>query len=813
MTGRNKPSGSHVWATMTNLRLALRLVARQPLVSVLAVVALALGIGLSTLMFSILNGAVLRGLPFEQSERLLHVAPFDIKENDDFDATQWEYAEWAARQQAFQQFSGFYMGNANVVGPDGTPERYRGAWITPNTLRMLRARPVLGRDFTDAEGLPGAEPVVVISDRLWRDRFESRPDVLGQPLRVNGTAMTVVGVMPPGFAYPVLQELWVALAVNPSREASDTLPRLEIVGRLEDGVSRDQASAELATIAAQVAQDDPKRRDGITVEIKSYVEEFIGTETVNLLSVMLAAVLLVLVIACVNVANLVLARAADRTREVAVRTALGAQRSQVVRQTLTEVLVLAVLGAAVGLAIAYAGVVAFNQGVRDTSPPFWIDIKIDRVVLLFVTGVTVMAALVAGLVPALRASGGDVLPLLNDEGRGTTSLKIGRLSRGLVIGEMALSFALLVVSGLVIRSIMNVTSFDPGIATHDVLSARVTLPAAEYADGPSQTRFADALVERLGALPGVARAALATMTPPSAAEVPVAIPGLSFADEREYPRASVSVVSEGYFEVLRMSPRQGRVFTRADAGDAPRVAVVNETFARLHYPEGAIGRQVRTYAGTNTDWHTIVGIVQDVEDLDLGPSVVAGIYMPLSQRPNQSVTVLLRAQGDPLALTGAVRETVAALDRNLPIYNVMTIQRYLDNDTWGWRVFGTLFTLFGLAALFLATVGLYGVMTFAVSKRTQEIGVRMAVGAGGGDVLRMVLRQGAWQVGAGVALGLGLAVILSRAMRVMFFRVSPYDPSMFVAVGVLLLATGLAAAFVPARRASRVDPMTALRMQ
>ena len=408
---------------MTNLRLAFRLALRQPMVSALAVVALALGIGLSTLMFSILNGAVLRGLPFERSERILHASPFDIKENDDFEATQWEFAEWRARQTSFEDLTAFYLGNANVVGPDGTPERYRGAWITANTFRMLRP----GRYWAATSPMPtvqpGAEPVVIISDRVWRDRFQGRTDVLGQPLRVNGTAMTVVGVMPPRFAYPIVQELWVALVVNPALEGKDERNVVEIIGRLRDDRSQDEASAELATIAAQVAQLDPKRREGITVEVKPYVEEFIGTETVGLLSMMLAAVLLVLVIACVNVANLVLARAADRTREVAVRTALGARRTQVVRQTLAEVLVLAAVGAVLGTAIAAVGAETFNRYIVDTTPPFWLDIRVDRMVLLFVSGITVFAALVAGLVPALRASRGDVLPLLNDEGRGTTSLR------------------------------------------------------------------------------------------------------------------------------------------------------------------------------------------------------------------------------------------------------------------------------------------------------------------------------------------------------------------------------------------------------
>ena len=798
---------------MNELRLAFRMMRRQPLTSLLAIVALALGIGLTTLMFSILNGAVLRGLPFEQSDRLMHIAPFDRENDDDFEATQWEFSEWRARQQSFEDLAGLYVGNANVVGPDGTPERYRAAWITTNSFALLRTRPVLGRDFDAAAGRLGAEPVAIISDRLWRDRFEQRADVLGQSLRINGTATTIIGVMGPTFAFPVTQDLWVALPVNPAREGSAERQDLEVVGRLKNGVSRPQAAAEMAAIQAQLLLDDPVGRGGITTEVKSYVEEFVGTETVQLLTMMLVAVLIVLVIACVNVANLVLARAADRTREVAVRTALGAKRFQVVRQTFGEVLVLTAMGAALGLLIAWAGTTLFTRGIADTNPPFWIDVRIDRTVLLFVTAITVFAALVAGLVPALRASRADVAPLLNDEGRGSTSLTIGRLSRGLVVAEMALSFALLVVSALVIQSIVNVTRFDAGFATTDVFAARVSLPASDYADAASRQRFAEAVQARLQALPGVTAAALSTHLPPGAEEVPVALPGQTYADERAYPRARVVSISETFFDVLRIRPQQGRVFERGDTADAPLVAIVSTSFVRNRYPEGALGRQLRVVRGEAVEWRTIVGVVQDMPEMDLGPSVTDGVFLPLAQHPSAFMSLLVHAEGDPLAQTGPVRQVVASLDRNLPIFNATTIQRNLDAGAWGWRVFGTLFTVFGVAALFLATVGLYGVMAFSVSKRTSEIGVRMAVGADRADVMRMVLTQGARQVGLGIAAGFGLAVLLARAMQIMFFQVSPYDPRVFAAVAALLFVTGLAAAFVPARRAARVDPMAALRAQ
>lgn len=784
---------------------------RQPLTSAVALVALALGIGLTTVMFSILNGAVLRGLPFPDSDRLLHMAPFDLRDQDDFDTTQWEFAAWAARQQSFEGLAGFYVANANVVGPDGTPERYRAAWITPNTFRLLQTRPVLGRDFDDAAGRVGAQPVAILSDRVWKDRFAGRADALGQTLRVNGVSMTVVGVMPPAFAFPTTQELWVALAVNPARAPRDAVQGLEVIGRLRDGVSPEQAGAEMATIEAALLQDMPDERDAITVEVKSYVEEFLGSETVQMLTMMFVAVLLVLVIACVNVANLVLARAADRTREVAVRAALGADRLQVVRQTLTEVLVLAAAGALFGLSIAWVGLDVFNRQIVDTNPPFWLDIRIDTTVLVFVTAVTVLAALVAGLVPALRAASGDVAPLLNDEGRGTTSLRIGRLSRGLVVGEMALSFALLVVSALTIQSILNVSRFDPGVAVDQVFSARVSLPATEYSDTDRQRQFTEALTATLSALPGVRAAALTTGLPPSLLEGPVALPGVTYATERDYPQAQIATVSERFFDVLRMPVRQGRLFTPADGADGLPVAVVSENFARAHYPEGALGRQVRVVEGDAVVWRTIVGLVPDMRELDLGASVTAAVYVPIAQAPTRVLTVVAHTEGDPLMQTAAVRRAVASIDRNLPIYNVTTLQGAIDRNAWAWRVFGILFTTFGLAALFMATVGLYGVMAFSVSRRTPEIGVRIAMGAEPRDVMGMVLRQGAVQVAIGVALGTGLAVMLSRAMQLLFFQVGADDPRYFFLVAVLLLVTGLVATIVPARRAARVDPMVALR--
>jgi len=797
---------------MSDLRLALRMIGKQPGMAALAVIALALGIGLTTTMFSIVNGAVLRGLPLPDSHRILHVAPFNIADQDDEDTRIHTYAEFVARQRSFESLAGFHFQLANVVGPDGIPERYQGTHITANTLRLLQVTPLLGRDFRDDESGPGAEPVVIIGERVWRERFNGSPDAIGQSLRVNGVPMTVVGVMPASFRFPTNHEIWPALVIDPDNTKIGEGPGLEVIGRLRPGVSRDQASAELATLWQQLQLEYPDRYEGYTTEVKTYVEEFIGSETIGALYAMLAAVFGVLIIACANVANLVLARAADRGREIAVRTALGASRLVVVRQMLVEVLLLAAAGAAGGIAIAQAGITLFNVGIADTSPPFWIDIRVDQTVLLFVVLASVVSALVAGIVPALRASRADLLSVMNDEGRGNSSLRMGRFSRALVVVEMALSFGLLVVSALVIQSIVNVGRADFGFAMTDVWSARVALTGDAYVDDADRQAFAEALLPRLAALPGARRAALATNLPLGGPRYLVKLPGREYADERDYHPTRGLIISEGYFETLDVAV-EGRTFDRREAGGAPAV-IVNETFARTYLPQGALGETLALATGGDQEWRTIIGVVPDLgTGRSPGNTIPHAIYLPLSQVAAGTLTLLVRTDGAPLNLTAAARDAVRAIDPNLPIFNVFTVRQSIDNQTWAFRVFGTLFMTFGFAALFLATVGLYGVMAFAVSRRTQEIGVRMALGAAGRDVLRLVLRQGLVQVGAGMALGIGLAAALGSAMQLLFFDVSPHDPLTYLVVGAVLGGTGLIACLVPARRASRVDPMEALRVQ
>jgi predicted permease len=799
---------------MRDLRFAARSVFRQPGLSALAIVALALGIGLTTTMFSIVNGAILRGLPFPESERIVHLAPFSLTDQDDRDANIHTFAELRDRQQSFDELAAFQFQSANVVGPSGVPARYEGARVTANTFRMLRIAPTLGRDFREDDSRPGAAPVVMIGDKVWQEQFDRSPDAIGAALRVNGTVMTVVGVMPPGFRFPSTQDVWPALVVDPTGTTFGEGPGLETIGRLKSGVSMDEAGAEMAVLWRQLEQAYPERYPaGDTVEVKTYIEEFIGSETISALFTMLAAVFGVLVIACANVANLVLARVAVRTREIAVRTAIGASRWQVVRLMLVEVLLLAVLGAAAGVALAQAGITLFNRAIVDTSPPFWLDIRIDVTVLAFVAAATAVAALVSGIVPALRASRADLAAVLGDEGR-TTGLRMGRFSRALVVGEMAVSFGLLVMAGLIIQSLANLASADFGFAMRDVWTARVVLPTDDYPDEGRRRQFADAALGRMRELPGVVSVAVGTGAPMGGPRWNVSLPGQTYESDRDRPQVHGLVVSNDYFRVFRVPFIEGRAFDDRDRDSGAPVAIVNRAFAERFYPAGALGRQVALATTAHREMREIVGVVPDL-GMGQGPNdpIREAVYVPLAQVPFQGLSLYAHVTGPPLNVSAPARDAVRAVDANLPIFNVATLQQAFDDNAWPFRVFGSLFVAFGAAALFLATVGLYGVMSFSVRRRTPEIGIRMAMGADTRSVLGMVLRQGLWQIVLGIVLGAGLGYLLGSAMSLLLFGVRPYDPLVFTGIALTLAAAGVAACLIPARRAARVDPMAALRYQ
>jgi len=802
---------------LKDIRYGGRMLLKHPGLTAIAVLALTLGIGLTTTMFSIVYGALYRGLPFEDAHSLMHLERSNLSRDiESMEVTIHDFVDWREQQTSFEGLAAYYEGTVNVSGTEARPDRYDGAFISANAFGLLRARPALGRTFRPGEDAPGAEPTIILGHAAWRDRYGADPSVIGRTIRVNGEQATVIGVMPEGFAFPTSQEVWVPLRMDPLQLERGEGQTLEVFGRLKEGSSIDQAHAELAAIARRLELEYPETNEGVGPVIKPFTEEYIGEEPTALLHTMLAAVFGVLLIACANVANLLLARATVRGREVAIRSALGADRLRVIIQLLTETAVLAAVGGALGLAVGWVGVELFNRSIVDTNPPFWIDIRIDPIAVAFVIALVFVSSLVAGLIPALQASGGRVGEILKDESRGSSSMRIGRFSKALVVAEIALSFGLLVAAGLTIKSVVKLKNIDYGFAMDDIFTARVGLFESDYPDDASRARFFEELRERLASKPGVRAAALTTSLPgPGSWGTRFGIEGEVYDRDQDYPVARWAVITPGFFETFDVELLRGRDFTVQDDADALPVAIVNESFAAKFFPDSdPLGRRFRMGASeSEAPWLTVVGVAPDMYMSGPDNEQPEGFYVPVPQNTQRFMSIALRADGPPMALAPVVRDEVIAIDENLPIYWVRTLSDAIRAGTWFYIVFGTLFMVFGAVALLLAAIGLYGVMAFSVSRRTKEVGVRMALGAETGHVLKMVLKQGMFQLAFGVVLGLGLGALLSFALRIILFDVEPLDPTIFAAIVVVLVGTGMLATLLPARRATRVDPIIALRYE
>jgi predicted permease len=804
---------------LADLRHGGRSLARHPGLAAISIVALALGIGLTTTMWSITWGGILRGLPFEQADQIMHLERTRPSHNIQSDPVPLsDFAAWREQQRSFEDLSAWSEGTVNVSGTEGRPERFEGAFITAAAFPMLRVQPLRGRYFTDADNRPGAPAVAVIGWNIWQNRFGGDSAIIGRTVRANGTTREIVGVMPRGFLFPTNAEIWIPLTVDPLAKPWGDGDGLEVMGRLRPKVTRTQALHEFETICARLATEHPKENAGVGPAIKPFTEEYIGREPILMLWTMMAAVFGVLLIACSNVANLLLARAATRTKEIAVRTALGASRWRVASQLLAESLVLASIGAVLGIGIAWAGVRWFVNGMADTEPPFWIDIRLDGVVLAFTLGITLLAAVLSGLIPAIQATRPNLNEVLKDEGRGTSSLKLGKFSKALVIAELALSGGLLVGAGFMIQSVVQLSHFDYGVPTQGVFTARVGLFESNYPDSASRMRFWRDLEQRLQTLPGQHGVALMTALPGLWGwNEQFALDGKTYAEDRDYPHTRRTSVTPGWFPAFQVKPVEGRVLTEADAGGALPVAVITRGFAHKYYGDGsALGRRIRLGASdTKQPWLTIVGVIPDVwYDGNSNDEVLGTVVLtPFAQGDYRFVSIAVATPGDPASLAPSVQEAVSGVDPDQPIYFVRTLAQAIQRNGWFYSIFGSLFMVFGGAALFLATIGVYGVVSFSVSRRTQEIGVRMALGAGDRSVLGLFLRQAAVQAGVGLALGLVLAFFLAKGISFVMFHVDVKQPVMYLGVGLVLAATSLLATLIPALRALQVDPVVALRYE
>jgi putative ABC transport system permease protein len=824
-----------------DIRVGLRVLTKEKSFCFLAVLVLALGICGATTQFTIVNAFVLRGFSFPHPEQLMSVGLIDPKatpQNNNFGAgnipSAQDYEDLRAAQQSFALMAGYLNGSTINVTYRDNPQRYTGGYVTEDFFRIVGVSPILGRDFTADDNKPGAEKVTILGYEIWQRDFGGDPKIVGQAVRINGRAATVVGVMPQNFKFPISEQLWVPyyneFPLKPRGDLEGGRVGPAIMGRLKSGVSLDQVNAEFVGLAKRLATDNPKTNGQlVSANVQPLLNTFTGPQLRQTVYAMLGAVILVLLIACVNVMNMQFGRAALRAKELAIRGALGATRWRLVRQMLTESLLLAVFGAIAGLLMAHWAV---DLLIRATNAlpfplPYWVSFTIDAPVLTFTVIITLLATVASGLVPAWISSGANAAEMMKEGGRGNSSRLVNTITRILVVAQIALTAALLIAATLEIKSIRNQVTLNYGYDESGVYSARMGLFEGDYPTPEARRQFFLRVVRALRTDPAFEGAAMSDRFRMTFANFgQYEVDGQTYVTDRDRPQGNSESVSDNYFTTLGLKILEGRDFTMDDTDEKQPVAIVNASFARKYFgQQSPIGRRVRLFNPAQPlPWRTVIGVVPDT--LMQGPfnqqTDTSGFYIPLlgATPAPQFCTILVRPHQGQRAetLASALSQAVAQLDPNLPVYFAGTPARLHDEILGVNRITATLFTIFGVVAFILSAVGLYGVMSFSVNQRTQEIGIRMALGADAARIFRMVMTQGAWQLGIGLFLGAGAAALLlgvvgAAAVQNILFKVNALDPVIYCAVAGMLSMVAAASCFVPARRATRVNPMVALRAE
>jgi putative ABC transport system permease protein len=805
-----------------DLKFGLRMLAKNPGFTFVVVLTLALGIGANTAIFSVVNGVLLAPLPYPGAARLISVYQKTGGGNYNVFSTP-NFLAWRDQVRAFERFGAIRPAAFNFSG-GGQPERLMGADVSVGIFPLLGVNPILGRVFLDEEDRPGGPRVVILSYGFWQRRFGGDPHILGRPLTLNGASYTVVGVMARGFKLPQNDgELWAPLQLNPAdvNGASRGIHWIWGLARLRPGVSVEQAQKEADNLAHRLGQEYPETDAAQGLQLFPLIDDIVGNIR-PVLWILLGAVGLVLLIACANVANLLLARASARQREIAVRAALGASRARTVGQMLTESFLVAVLGGTAGLVIAFRSVPALVSLAPAASIPRAGDIAVDGRVLIFTLMMTLVTGLVFGVIPALQASKCDLNEILKQSGRTSDSnLRHRRVRSALVVSEVAVAVMLLVGAGLLLRSFVSLRNVNPGFNTRHVLSLQLSVPRSKSSE-EQLTDFRRQVVERVAALPGVASAALTRDLPLSGVDPSLYfnIEGRAPVAPGKEPVARWRMTTPGYFRTMGISLLAGRDFTDHDTSTSTGVAIISQAMARLYWPhEDPIGKAIRPgYPGV-TKLCTIVGVVGDVRQwlpIDEPPTA----YYPYSQVPASlgpiifgRTTLVVRAASDPSRLVNVIRQEIHAIDSDAPVYQVSTMDELLAGAAASTRFQMVLLGIFATVGLLLAAVGIYGLISYSVTQRTREIGVRMALGAARRDVLRMVVGQGVILSLSGVGVGLAAALGLTRLMSSLLYGVAPTDPATFGLVPFGLLVVTVFASYIPARRATKVDPMEALRYE
>ena len=797
---------------------ALRLLRKRWGVSSVAILVLALGISLTATMYAIIEGIALSGPDYPNLERILSLRTTIPQSQFDQAVRLHDYLDWREQQTVFDEMAAYYTSSANLSLPGEPAHSYSGVHLSASTFAMLGQQAMMGRTFMPEEDFATAGPIIVLGHHVWENRYDRDPRIVGKTIRVNARPTTVVGVMPPDFRFPELHDVWMPLELDPGALERRQGPGLAVLARLKEGIAQTAAQAQLVTIAQRLEEQYPVANRDIHPITEVWMEAFIDDETKGLLYTMFTAVFGVLLIACANVANLQFSLTLARGKELAVRTALGASRNCVLRQLLSETLVLAFGGAVVGLVLTKFSLDLFARVVAPLGIPPWMTFGLSPAVFVFVLGITFFVALASGMLPALHATRVDINSILKDQIRGSGG-GVSRWSASLVVLEVALSCALLVGAGLTIRSTLELGSADYGLDRENIMTARLGLPEETYPDSTSQQVVTDRFQRELEALPGVREVAITS-------NLPILGTGLYFygvgdgdyTDDSEYPFGGYTRVSASFFDLIGVPVVAGRGFRATDVLGVGLVVIVDERFVAKNWPgEEPIGKQLRLGRSTSENpWHTVVGVVRDFQmspALDFAAAPPEGMFVHIAQQPSGGFSIMLRTAGAPLDVTARVRELVTRIDPDIPMSQVNTLTGRVEESNLEDLILSGMFSVFGVVALVLASIGLYAVMAFSVSRRTAEVGIRMALGATGGRIIGLLVRQGARPVGIGIAIGLVLAWFLGKALATVLFRVGAFDLLTFTMIPLLLLGVSAVALLVPAKRAASVAPVIALRAE
>jgi putative ABC transport system permease protein len=807
---------------LQDVRYGFRMLLKSPGFTTLGVVALALGIGANTAVFSVAIAFLRKPVSFPQSARI--VLPLALPPDAD-PTLGWspispaDYLDWKAGIRSFEHFAGWRWYGANLTGK-GDPENIEGALVTANFFETLREMPAMGRPFSALEEQPGHDHEAILSYGLWQRRFGADPNLVGKTAQINGATYDIVGVMGNDFNFPTGVEIWRPMALKPEEQTLRSERYIMPFGRLKPGASAGQAAAEIRTIQAELQRRFPQTETGWTIRMLSIGVFVAGELSDQYCRLLVGAVLFVLLIACANVANLLFARGASRQKEIAVRRAMGAGRFRILRQLLTESVLLAFGGACVGLLLGEWGI----RVIRYYMPPeiekylpMWKHVRLEADVFWYTVAITVFAGLISGLAPAFQSSRSDVYEELKEGGRGNTGgVSRQRLRSIFVVAEVALSLILLVGAGLMVKGVSALLVVNRNIDPRRILTMVVSLPESKYKTAPQKVAFFDQALRQFEAIPGVRTAAVARNVPFGEYENDdaVSIQGKAFRPG-EYPQADTEVVSAGYFRMMNIPLRQGRFLEDTDGPDRPAVVVISESFARRCFKdENPIGKFIRTGTeDSKAPWARIVGVAGDIRYNILGSKELPPVYIPYQQSPENFCYLAMQTESDPSTFAGAVRSQLSKIDPDQPLSEVMPLQKVITNQLLGLSYVAVILGVLGIIALVLASVGVYGVMAYSVAERTHEIGVRMTLGAQRPDVLWLVMTRGLGLTSIGLAIGLPAAWLLARFLAGLFFGVSATDLATFSWITLLMCAITLLACFIPAQRSMRVDPMVALRYE